>query len=335
MGWTASGGLYYQVRHGGGSNSTLQLASVDWSTGRYTSVPLGTRGHQENTATPLWSLDGKNLAYISDLRDRPGLDSRALVIRATDTGETRELRIKDLSIVIADAWAPDGRSLFVEAYDPRGGFAYKAGVYRIDVETGDATSVALSPVENGILTVAAMAPDRRSFLTRVGPPRPDVSQTNAPKSGIYRVDTQTGTFTPLVLDEPSGNAVGPRISPDGKTLYYRRGRNVFIKRDLSSGEERELARRSVLGNIHLSPDGRYIATASTDADSNTGTVLLIPTADREIRELMRVPSEVRAEDLNNTSLSGGVAVVVEAGRLTASRSFYASLPRMPKSWNFG
>jgi Tol biopolymer transport system component len=94
------------------------------------------------------------------------------------------------------------------------------------------------------------------------------------------------------------------LSPDGTKVYYRRSfpgsdssvisgspgatEYAFIERDLGSGADRELIRRSGLGHPQVSPDGRSIATASRDRSAKTHAVLLIPVTGGEARELMRV-----------------------------------------------
>ena len=55
-----------------------------------------------------------------------------------------------------------------------------------------------------------------------------------------------------------------------------------------SGTERELIRRTGLGHPNVSPDGRYISTASRDQSAKTHVVLLIPIAGGEPRELLKV-----------------------------------------------
>ena len=46
-----------------------------------------------------------------------------------------------------------------------------------------------------------------------------------------------------------------------------------------------------MGNVQLSPDGRYIATGSVDPATKSSTFLLIPVAGGEPRELMRAGSK--------------------------------------------
>ena len=100
----------------------------------------------------------------------------------------------------------------------------------------------------------------------------------------------SGTYS----SDPALSPSSPALSPDGKTLYYRQTINLpgatefaFVKRDLASGTETELVRRQPLGQVNLSPDGRYIATASGDPSTKSRTFLIIPTAGGEPKEVVR------------------------------------------------
>jgi hypothetical protein len=126
----------------------------------------------------------------------------------------------------------------------------------------------------------------------------------------------------------------PTMSPAGTSFYYKQvtgptdrsaQTEAFIERDLVTGREREVIRRTVLSRIHLSPDGRFIATASTDAASGSRVLLLVSTENGQTRELMRVPAGVNAERLNNLNLGRGLDV---NGWMPDSRSLLVvTLPR--------
>src|SRR5262249_32568574 len=121
------------------------LASIDWPGARISSVPPGMiRGYQENSFTPVWSPDGKSLAYVSILRPRIGDDIRILEIRAVDTEATRELPVKVVnSIGGLISWSPDGRYLMVTGNSPGGNQPQisEKGLYRVDANTGEALRV--------------------------------------------------------------------------------------------------------------------------------------------------------------------------------------------------
>jgi hypothetical protein len=169
----------------------------------------------------------------------------------------------------------------------------------VDAETGDATVVVTPPLDDWFPDIAWLSGGHSFLATGAGP-----------EAGLYRVDTQTGETSLVFANEIQRFA----LSPDGKTVYFPRAvpstnEVAFIERDLAAGREREMIQRSILGGINLSPDGQYIATASTNSASNSRVVLLIPTAGGEARELLRVPSEVKAEDLNNRNLGQNITVL--------------------------
>jgi Tol biopolymer transport system component len=120
------------------------------------------------------------------------------------------------------------------------------------------------------------------------------------RAGIYEIDAQGGQRSLVVsprLEEALAGPIyltSPVLSPDGRTLYYVQRSNppganesALVKRDLASATETELLRRPALGDVNLSPDGRYIAAASGDPSIQSNTFLIIPTAGGEPNEVIR------------------------------------------------
>jgi Tol biopolymer transport system component len=70
----------------------------------------------------------------------------------------------------------------------------------------------------------------------------------------------------------------------------------LVERELVSGNDRELIRRAVLGGVNLSPDGKYIATTSSDPSTNLNTILRIPVGGGDAVEVLKagVKSEAPA-----------------------------------------
>jgi Tol biopolymer transport system component len=117
--------------------------------------------------------------------------------------------------------------------------------------------------------------------------------------------------------------VQPVWSPDGRTIYYRSNEAsdsaAYIARDVASGAEREIIRRPSLGDLILSPDGRYIATGVSDGATKTRVILLIPVAGGEPRILKQIndPQDMGVKMWSPDSRSVIVATVrpEEAWRL--------------------
>ena len=179
-------------------------------------------------------------------------------------------------------WSPDGKSL---AYLSRRGLPVE-GRFVIgirSVATGDVRELPLSlrrPDLGGGLRWAA---DSRSLLT--------TGQDFKGRTGIFRVDAQTGRLSTILTQDRVGISQ-PTESPDGRSLFYRilKGAEAaIVKRDLASGDEKELIKRSGLNGFSLSPDGKYILSNGADPKDQSNTLFLLPATGGEVRELMRRP----------------------------------------------
>jgi Tol biopolymer transport system component len=82
---------------------------------------------------------------------------------------------------------------------------------------------------------------------------------------------------------------------------FENGREAALfRRDMATSAEQELVRRTSLGQINVSPDGKFIATPSSNRANNTRSLLLIATDGSGVRDLVTV--QVKPEDLaNNTN----------------------------------
>ena len=155
MGLTRSGAFYY-ANYSPVEEYSIRLASFDFTTGKFLSVAKDVPQESfESIYNPHWSPDGKYLAYFSQ-RGRTRAATRVIVIRSADTGQTvRELPIK-LDYFQVSCWTPDGRSFLADGVDFKG----RRGIFRIDAQTGEATSVFM--VE-GIGLFPRLSPDGRNL----------------------------------------------------------------------------------------------------------------------------------------------------------------------------
>jgi Tol biopolymer transport system component len=188
---------------------------------------------------------------------------------------------------LAPDWSPDGKYLGYVSQR-----ADQAVIGIRTIETGQVRELSIFPVLFN-LQWFGWAPDGGSFITTaaIGP---------GARLGIYKIDAQSGHRSLVVskrLDEALVGPIhltSPVLSPDGKTLYYVQMSNppgatefALVKRDLASATETELLRRPALGEVNLSPDGRYIAAASGNPSIKSNTFLIIPTAGGEPNEVIR------------------------------------------------
>lgn len=125
--------------------------------------------------------------------------------------------------------------------------------------------------------------------------------------GFYKIDTQTGDVSGIVQEEPDIGITDPAgISPDGKTIFYRRiiiskKLHQILARDIETGQEREiysLAAPALVMNPVLSPDGRHIVFFVDDQQKRA--LLVVPVSGGEARELLRVSPP---ENINYISLT--------------------------------
>ena len=182
-------------------------------------------------------------------------------------------------------WSPDGKYVaYVSLRGTTGSRYFVVGIRT--VETGAVRELALSP-GFFLLQTLRWAPDGRSLVVS--------GRDIKGRDGVFAIDVLTGQSTLIVPREGGDGPRFPTWAPDGKKLYFRgrvadRQEYAFFEWDAVSGMQRELIRRPNLGTMLLSPDGRYIATApmAFDPSIKTTSVLLVPVAGGEIKELTRV-----------------------------------------------
>lgn len=115
-------------------------------------------------------------------------------------------------------------------------------------------------------------------------------------AGLYRIDTQTGEVSPILLSESGTTALMPTVSPDGNSiLFLREGfadkSSSIVMREIETGREKELYRAlrpSFISNFVLSPDGETLAFRWANQDYDVLDILkVVPLAGGEPRDLLR------------------------------------------------
>lgn len=269
IGFTQNGAFYYGLaRH----DQNVYIATLDPATGKVLAPPtLAINHHVGSNLTPIWSPDGKYLAYAS--RRPMGWDdatSKVLAIRSLESNEEREIS-PALKFFIRPRWSPDGNSIMVFGYETFGKSG-RRGLYQIDVQTADITSIV-----TGGIRMAEWSPDGKSIYYV------------HPDSRILRLNLENGQKEELFRVKAVDNFA---ISPDGERLAFSSEDSVTgaeILKVISTtgdGETRELLRVMEPEKIHLgipealvwAPDGRYVLFVKGNTSSKE-------------KELWRIPSE--------------------------------------------
>ena len=165
------------------------------------------------------------------------------------------------SNIYAD-WSPDGQTLAFASWRTK---ARNILVFH-SLETGTEREIELEGVANGV----HWSPDGRSVAVGAG-----------------LVDPESGSMTPTHL--------GPHNSfvwdPDGRHAFIGRlggERPGIFRADVLTGEETTLYEppsASVLGNLSLSPDGRWLAFGLALQPTKTAQLLVVSTGGGRPREL--------------------------------------------------
>jgi serine/threonine protein kinase len=202
--------------------------------------------------TPLWSPDGKWLAYGTN-HSHPTEIVRRL---ASGRGEEESLLVLQQLAQLSD-WSPDGTRLLFQQITP----SNDLDVMQLNLETGSAETLVSTPYVD---TNARYSPDGRwvtyesteSGATEVYA----ISLDGA--GGKYLVSTGGGTFARW---SPLGNEIFYR-NPTGTTLFAV---DVAYKNGLEIGVPRVLATTTFAAeqNYAIAPDAQSFLVSILDADS--------------------------------------------------------------------
>ena len=252
----------------------IHTAPVDLESGKLMSAPTSAvQSFVGRNVLPSWSRDGKYLAYVSA---RGGsLRNRVIVIRSSDTSETRDLNVA-MGYFGPLHWAPDGRSLLVKGQDLKG----VHGLYQIDVRSGQASRL---PFEVGPCSGAPeFSPDGRKVYFFVG--------TDCPgrEGSIFVEGDMTTGSVREILRGPGPQAL--RLSPDGRFFAgaSRQGRSsepALVLIPVDGGQPTRLnGGRPVLATaVSWAPDGRHLVVNAQGKDGRE--ILLVPTDGSRARKL--------------------------------------------------
>lgn len=194
-------------------------------------------------------------------------------------------------------WSADGKFLAYQSCAPGGG-----GPCTLSIRSTETGQVHELRPKLAYFAFPRWSPDGRALMA----PGNDLKGRRA----LYRIDAQTGDVSVILTsDDLQIFTVGTlQWAADGNSIYYRMRDGRLIERDLTSNKETEVGHAP--GVFAVSPDGRSVATISSDASRNT-TVMVGP-LQAERREVLRLsPPEAIVPQNFGWTLDGRALIVAK------------------------
>ncbi len=215
-------------------------------------------------------------------------------------------------------WSPDGQFLvYVRVSRRELGYAVNkvvSLVVRSD-RTGEEREIVPVPaftMPPGPWVRLQWFPDGRSLLT-----------SGYAKALLRQTDVQTGQSRVFLDLSDRASLLGvlePTLSPDGKALYCtqltRKVGFQLMRRNLETGEEKELYRSPIVSGASLSPDGRELVFTRADKEEGPYSLIVTPADGGPSRELLR----------SETFVPGAWAWIKDSRHLLTLRQSKASAP---------
>jgi len=290
MGFTTRGSYYYGVVN---AMNDVYIATLDPVTGKVKEQPKAANPRLVGASDyPDWSPDGKQLAYVTRLGSAgAGRNPLALTILSLETGEQRQLD-PQLQFYVRLRWSPDGSSILTLGRD----HANRGGLFQIDAQTGQVTTILYSPSSQGFPREADWSPDGKAIfyshvsgpimlrdfatgrereihsgvifaLSRDGSLLAVHSEDRATKSSIVKVVLVAGGEARELLREPGPGAFTFAWAADGRSLLFTKSRELWrIPVQGADPQPMGLAMAN-LRAIRVHPDGRRIAFSAAGGNS--------------------------------------------------------------------
>jgi len=254
LGFTQNGSFYYAQ---GGSMLDAYVARMDRQSGKILAPPeKAIKRFEGANSWPEYSPDGKYLAYLSTRSHRfqAALFPNVLCIRSFENTVEREFSTKFRRLA-GLRWAPDGKSIYLAAWDDQG-----MGIYQADTQTGRMIPIVRDEGPQRIHS-HNVSPDGKTLIYvrryKVEPKEP------------YRIlsrDLTTGEEKELYSGNAENGRLRVALSPDGERLAVI---NMDKKKTLRliptrGGEPRDLLKYEDAHSftcLEWTADGKYIVFA--------------------------------------------------------------------------
>jgi Tol biopolymer transport system component len=253
IGFTRDGSFYYSL---GTSMIDILSFTYDPVTGKAIDQPAPIiQRIVGSTIDPVWSPDGKFLAYILRPNVTYGFSPATLVIHILENGKEREIS-PALSAFGNLRWSPDGNFILSFGIDKNGDY----GIYRIDVQTG-----AILPIVKGQVQHPVWSSDGKMILY--------VSEQT-----ILAHDLETNEEKQLFKAVGKISPANLTISPDGRQLAFSLSGTApetsLMVMPVAGGSPREILqlkdpesiRSGWKGSVEWIADGRQILFVKAQKD---------------------------------------------------------------------
>ncbi|MBS0381427.1 MAG: PD40 domain-containing protein [Proteobacteria bacterium] len=262
----------HRIAYGAFRDGSQHLYLYDFDSGKETQL---TSGAGEDT-TPMFSPDGKQLAFLRDGRQLELLDLANGATRTLATGQLDLHRPLDSDRPLA--WSPDGRWIAVLEWGPR--------MFRnaVAVRVADGKTITLSGLANTFSDDVTFSPDGKTFLFVTGQ-RTEVSQIASvdlvPRTPKFREDEFRDLFRQSTPTPSHAKSAGGGEAAKAPAKSGAAKKKVEVQIDADGINERLTLLPTGLSaqSIVMSPDGKtLVVTARVAGRTNLYAWSLDPLA---------------------------------------------------------